>query len=174
MDMEAVVQPLTTNLLELVAGWDGPRVVSGYWPIRGEIDSRPIMAGLIAAGHQITLPVVVARERPMIFRRWTPDTEMIKGDLPVYEPEPDAPELLPDTLLIPMLAFDQHGFRLGMGGGFYDRTVPELRKLGPVTLIGLAHHAQQGEDLPREPHDVPLDWIVTDQGAMSFASKADG
>lgn len=171
--MTAVVEPLTANLLELAASWDAPRVVSGYWPIRGEVDSRPIMMGLLEAGHQITLPVVVARERPMIFRKWTPDTEMIRGDLPIFEPEPGAPELLPDTLLIPMLAFDDHGFRLGMGGGFYDRTVPELRKLGPVTLIGLAHHQQRGEPLPRERHDVPLDWIVTDQGAMSFAEQAE-
>jgi len=143
-----------------------PRVpVSAYWPLDDEFDPRPLIDHLQAAGHPIGLPVVVGRGQPLVFRRWLPGMELVPGNFRVLTPPPEAPEVTPAVILAPLLAFDRAGYRLGYGGGFYDRTIAKLRAAGKVLVIGVAYAAQEVSTVPRDATDQPLDWIVTEAGA---------
>src|SRR5690606_25805829 len=104
--------------------------VSAYWPLPEELDPRPLATRLHAAGHPVGLPVVVARGAPLLFRLWQPGMTLVEGAYRVLTPPPEAPEVVPAVLLMPLLAFDGAGFRLGYGGGFYDRTLAGLRARG--------------------------------------------
>lgn len=143
-------------------------VVSAYWPMGEELDPRPLMEALHAAGHGICLPVVVRRAAPLVFRAWTPETVLSPNVFGVSAPPPEAPVVRPDALLVPLLAFDADGWRLGYGGGYYDRTLRELRAGGGALAVGFGYAAQEVEALPREPFDEPLDWIVTECEARAF------
>src|SRR4051812_37865961 len=149
-------------------------VVSGYWPLDGELDIRPLLHQIHEQGHPIGLPVVKAKGQPLLFRRWSPGMALVQGSFKVLTPPEGAPELEPDVLLVPLLAFDRAGFRLGYGGGFYDRTLEKRRHeahsgrsipRGPVLAIGIAFAAQETDSLPRGPFDQRLDWIVTEAWA---------
>ena len=144
-------------------------IVSGYWPLPGELDIRPLIHQIHEAGHRIALPVVKAKGEPLLFRHWTPGTPLIQGSFKVMTPPEGAPELEPQVLLVPLLAFDGAGFRLGYGGGFYDRTLEKRRREAhsghPVLGIGIAFSAQETESLPRGPFDQRLDWIATEAWA---------
>jgi 5-formyltetrahydrofolate cyclo-ligase len=146
--------------------------VSGYWPLPGELDIRPLLHRIHDAGHPIGLPVVLGKAQPLLFRRWSPGTTLVQGSFRVMTPPEGAPELVPDVLLVPLLAFDQAGYRLGYGGGFYDRTLEKRRREAHsghrVVAIGIAFAAQETEDLPRGPFDQPLDWIVTEAWARQI------
>ena len=141
-------------------------VVSAYWPIRDELDVRPLMSRLHDAGVRVVLPVVVRRGAALVFRAWTPDTEMLPGAFGVPVPPPAAPVARPDFLVVPLLAFDRRGYRLGYGGGYYDRTLAALRaEPAPVVAVGYAYREQEVAAVPRGPRDQPLDWIVTEHEA---------
>lgn len=140
-------------------------VVSGFVPIRDEIDVMPLLADLAGRGHPCTLPVVTGRRQPLEFRAWAPGDPLLPGPFDVPAPAPDAAVLRPDLLLVPMLAFDRRGGRIGYGAGFYDATLALLRRDGPVLAVGVAFAGQQVEAVPVEPHDQPLDWIVTERAA---------
>ena len=146
--------------------------VSGYWPLPGELDIRPLLHQIHDQGHPIGLPVVTGKGQPLAFRRWAPGTPLVQGSFKVMTPPEGAPELEPDVLLVPLLAFDRAGFRLGYGGGFYDRTLEKRRREAhsgrPVLAIGVAFAAQETESLPRGPFDQHLDWIVTEAWARTF------
>lgn len=146
-------------------------VVSGYWPLEGEIDVRPALAMFHEAGHPVGLPVVVGRAEPLLFRRWQPGCRMIQGSFRVMTPPGDAALVLPRFLLVPLLAFDGEGYRLGYGGGFYDRTLAALRPNGGAVAIGVAYAAQEVAIVPRGPFDQPLDYIVTERGVLRFGQK---
>jgi 5-formyltetrahydrofolate cyclo-ligase len=135
---------------------DGP--VAAYWPIRSETDPRPAAALLRARGHAILLPCVSAGG--LVFRLWNEGDSLIRGDLGMMEPGPAAPALSPATLLVPLAAFDRRGHRIGYGKGFYDRA---LAALGPVAALGIAFATQEIPAIPDEPHDHPLDFVVTEQ-----------
>lgn len=152
----------------LAALRDAPgRNVSGYWPIRTEIDPRPSMVEL-AQSHVLCLPDVAGEGRPLVFRRWRPGAEMIPGAFGTSWPA-DPELVVPETLIVPLAAFTDDGYRLGYGGGFYDRTLEQLRKKGPVTAIGFAYEAQRADSLPLEATDQPLDALVTETGIRRFA-----
>ena len=137
-------------------------VVSGYWPIRGEPDPRPLLGELHRAGVTIALPVVETRAAPLVFRRWTPETRMIRGDWNIPVPPPGAEVLVPDMTLAPCLGWDGGCYRLGWGGGYFDRT---LAALSPRPLaIGIALAAARLSTIFPQPHDIPLDVIVTEGG----------
>lgn len=138
-------------------------VISGFIPYKSEITTVPLMNALRRDGWQTALPIVVAPEQPLLFRAWAPGEPLVPGvwDIPI--PTDEAPEVLPDVLLVPMLAFDRRGFRLGYGGGFYDRTLEKLRMLKKVVAIGVAYHAQLVDQVPIGPHDAPLDYVMTEQ-----------
>ena len=144
-------------------------VVSAYWPMRSEIDPRPLMAALHARGHGIGLPVMLGAGQPLIFRSWEPGLALVPGGYGTEVPGPERPELRPEVLLVPLLAFDRAGYRLGYGGGFYDRTLARLRAAGPALAVGLAHAGQEVAEVPRDAHDQRLDWIATETEAMKIA-----
>jgi 5-formyltetrahydrofolate cyclo-ligase len=144
----------------------GRRVISGFQPYKSEISVLPLMAKLAADGWLTALPVVVAKGQPLVFRRWVPGDETVPGTWDIPVPPETAEEVEPDMLLDPMLAFDRQGYRLGYGGGFYDRTLELLRKHKQITAIGVAYAAQETAEVPRGPHDQPLDWIMTEAGCF--------
>ncbi|MFB2593282.1 5-formyltetrahydrofolate cyclo-ligase [Paracoccus sp. p4-l81] len=140
-------------------------VLAGYMPMRSEIDPLPAMAAHHGAGGTVGVPVILARATPLVFHRWTPDAAMIPGTFGAQVPQAGVP-VQPQVLIVPLLAFDARGFRLGYGGGFYDRTLAGLRARGPVTAIGFAWGAQQVDQVPTEPTDEVLDLIVTEAGII--------
>jgi len=140
-------------------------VVSGFLPYQSEIDVRPLMARLAEAGMVTALPVVAGRNRPLLFRAWRPGDHTEPGAWNIPVPLASAAEVVPDVLLVPMLAFDSGGYRLGYGGGFYDRTLEALRRTGKPVAVGVAYAAQEVHHVPHAAHDQPLDWILTEMGA---------
>ncbi len=142
--------------------------VSGYWPGRSELDIRPLMARLQEAGHPIGLPVVMGRGKPLSFRRWRSGDHLEPRAFGLMEPAAAAPEMAPKVLLVPFLAFDREGYRIGYGAGYYDLTLASLRGHGEVLAIGVGYAAQGVASLPRDGHDERLDWVVTEEGAVAF------
>lgn len=141
-------------------------VVSAYWPMDGELDLRPLMAALHAAGHPIALPVVVGKRQPLTFRAWAPGDVLDPATFGTRIPGADKPERTPGVILAPLLAFDRRGYRLGYGGGFYDRTLAILRSRGRVLAVGMAYAGQEVAAVPHGPNDERLDWIVTETEAI--------
>ena len=146
-------------------GRGGGAVVAGYWPIGAELDCRPLLQGLGAAGWGCALPVIDGVSASLRFRRWRVGESLVAGRHGVQEPLAGSPEVTPAVILVPMLAFDRAGHRLGQGGGYYDRTLERLRSHGSVLAVGLAFAGQEQAAVPVEPHDQPLDWIVTETEA---------
>ena len=138
--------------------------VSFYWPIRTELDPRPVMEEKAALGT-VCLPVT-AGYAPLTFLPWRPGTPMTTDGFGVSTPAGGDP-VLPRTLVLPLLAFDATGQRLGYGAGHYDRTLEKLRALHPVTAIGFAYSAQECAAVPTEPTDQPLNMIVTERGILT-------
>lgn len=138
----------------------------GYAPIRSEADPRPILALLSDKGWQCALPTVSRESAHLVFRAWRPADTMTTGGYGIPEPQTDQPECVPDVLLVPMLAFDEFGHRLGYGAGHYDRTLARLRGEGDILAIGLAYAGSQVDSLPAADHDEPMDLIVTEAGII--------
>ena len=136
--------------------------LSVYWPKGDELDPRPLMTALHELGHEIGLPIVVARATALLFRRWAPGDLLQPAGFGLLVPGADQPEVTPRVVFAPLLAFDRAGYRLGYGGGFYDRTLAWLGARGTVLAVGLAYAGQETATLPRAPTDRRLDWIVTE------------
>ncbi|MEO5336376.1 MAG: 5-formyltetrahydrofolate cyclo-ligase [Magnetospirillum sp. WYHS-4] len=149
------------TLLELEPGRDA---AAGYWPMDGEADIRPAMELLAAKGFATALPVVAKPGSPLLFRAWRPSEALRRGPHGASEPLEDAPEVEPTLILLPLVAFDGLGFRLGMGGGYYDRTLAALRARRRVVAVGVGHGRQRVDRLPCDRHDQPLDWVLTEEG----------
>lgn len=148
---------------------DSDDVVSGYWPIRDELDIRRLLTGLTDQGIGCALPVVDGRDKPLRFRRWQPGLELVQRPFGLSEP-PDAARLLtPRIVLVPLLAVDSRGNRLGYGGGYYDRTLTFLRQSVPIVAVGIAFEAQLVADVPHDARDAALDWLVTEKSVYRFA-----
>ncbi len=157
------------SLAQTGIGFAGPSegaVVSGYAAIGEELDPLPLLKRLAGEGHPIALPVIVSKGTPLKFRQWEPGTPLEPGAFSVPVPGEDAPELTPEILLVPLLAFDAGGFRLGYGAGFYDRTLAGLRAKGSITAIGIAFDEQRLETVPRDAYDEALDWVLTPSGSL--------
>ena len=146
-------------------------VVAGYWPVGAEADVRPLLEQAATTGMHCALPVVQSRSTPLLFRLWDRKTELVSGAHGTLQPDSTNETVTPDVVLTPLLAFDRVGFRLGQGGGYYDRTLADLRTQGRVVVIGIAFKAQEVDVVPRAPHDQPLDWIVTEVGARRFGER---
>lgn len=139
------------------------RHVGFYWPFRGEYDARPLARALHAEGARLALPVVAERGRPLLFRPWRPGVRLVPGIWDIPEPaEGDA--VVPDTLLVPLLGFDRHCYRLGHGGGYYDRTLAAMPRR-PLA-IGIGFEAARLATIHPQPHDIPMDLVVTEQGLV--------
>ena len=143
-------------------------VVSAYWPLREELDPRPLMLALVARGARLCLPVVVAAERPLSFRAWAPGDPLVEARFGTHVPIQSAEVLVPEVLLVPLLAFDRQGYRLGYGGGFYDRTLAALRGDRRVSAVGVAYAGQEVAAVPIEATDQRLDALVTEKYLLAF------
>jgi 5-formyltetrahydrofolate cyclo-ligase len=146
-------------------------VVSGYSPIRNEIDPVPLMRKIAEQGGQLALPAVMARGQSLTFRAWSPNDRMVMGPLGILEPSPAAAEVLPDIMLVPLAAFDRLGHRIGYGAGHYDYTFAHLRKTKAVRGVGIAFAAQQIKAVPALAHDVALDYVLTETRTFDFRSS---
>jgi 5-formyltetrahydrofolate cyclo-ligase len=145
-------------------------IVSGYAPIRSEIDPMPLMLELATQGARLALPTVTARGQSLSFRAWSPRDKMVLGPLGILEPSPAAAEIIPDVMLVPLAAFDRLGHRIGYGAGHYDRSLAHLRKSKVIVAIGIAFAAQEIEAVPALSHDVPLEYVLTETRMFDFRS----
>jgi len=160
----AVIETQLERLLTDVSG----KIVAFCWPYQAEYDARALILRFLTRGARAALPVVVAPRQPMVFREWTPETKLVAGvyDIPVPV---ESPEVLPTVMLMPLAGFDDAGYRLGYGGGFFDRT---LAALSPrPSAIGVGFELARVPTIYPQPHDIPLDYIVTELGAQR---RADG
>lgn len=156
----------TRHLVDYVLSLPDVSIVSAYMAIQTEIDPMAAMVELHENGRIIALPVIQGKDRPLLFREWAPDAAMIEGDFGALIPRGGA-ELRPDLIIAPLVAFDRAGNRMGYGGGFYDRTIAQLRKSAPLRAIGFAFAGQEVPQLPVEPTDQPLSALVTETGVIT-------
>jgi len=147
---------------------EAPAIVSGFWPMRDEIDVRPLLIELANQGCQLALPVVRGKKERLLFRAWRPGDSLEAGAFGTLQPQARRETLEPEVLLVPLLACDEEGWRLGYGGGFYDRTLAALRALHRVTAIGVGFDAQLVPEVPHGADDQQIDWLLTDQRAYAF------
>lgn len=156
--LDAVAQAF---LMAHLRPWAG-RPLAGYLPIRTEIDPRPVMA---AWEGPVGVPVVDGPGRPLRFLAWRPDCAVVEGQYGILVPQ-SGEEIVPDVLIVPLAAFDPGGVRLGYGGGFYDRTLGELKARADVHAVGFAYSVQREQVLPCEATDILLDAVVTEHGVL--------
>lgn len=142
--------------------------VSAFAPMTDEADPIPLLEALAERGHPTGLPVTPRGRVPLEFRLWRSGEPRVPGQLGILEPTATAAAFEPDILLVPLLAFDRAGHRLGYGAGYFDRTLRELRAKKPILAIGIAYAGQEVDALPAEPHDEKLDWVVTEREARRF------
>jgi 5-formyltetrahydrofolate cyclo-ligase len=144
-------------------------VISAYWPLDDEFDCRPLLEALLKNGHAIAMPVVAGPKQPLVFRHWKPGDAMAESSFGIMEPLAEAGVVQPDAIITPLVAYNAQGFRLGYGGGYYDRTLRALRQTAPDLLaIGLAFASQVMAELPVDGGDEPLDWLVHERGVQKF------
>jgi 5-formyltetrahydrofolate cyclo-ligase len=145
--------------------------IAGYFPIGSELDPRPAMQALAARGDALALPVTGRAGTVLVFRRWVPGTALVPGPFGTSHPPENAPAVRPDILLVPLVAFDRQGHRLGYGTGFYDRTIAALKAEGPLVAWGLAYDDQEVAEVPAGPHDARLDGVITERRVVQFAGE---
>ena len=143
-------------------------IVSGFSPLKSEINPVPLMRVFAAAGAALALPVVAGRGEPLIMRSWNFGEPLVSGVWGIREPPPSAPEVFPDILIVPMLAFDRNGHRIGYGAGYYDMTIARLRGMKPVIALGIAYAAQEIAQIPTTPRDAALDLVLTERETIDF------
>ena len=155
------------NLERVLAEFPDELVVAGYLSVKSEINPVPVMEKLSGQGRKLCVPVVASPRLPLKFRQWSPSVPVVAAAHGIPVPATGA-WLRPDILIVPLLAFDARGFRLGYGGGHYDRTLESLRNSGQVSAVGFAYASQQLDRVPTEAFDQPLDMVVTERGVTNF------
>nr|WP_211106062.1 5-formyltetrahydrofolate cyclo-ligase [Nitrospirillum iridis] len=185
LDRAAAAKAMADNFLTAL-----PKITDGlapvgltiafYWPMGDEIDPRPLMHRAVATGVKGALPVCQAKGQPLLFRRWRPGTLLAPDSMGVPAPMaealpgaegPDGGAIVPDVVLVPLLAFDRRGARLGYGAGFYDRTLAALRRQRAIQAVGIAFADQELDKVPCDAHDQGLDWIVTERYAVRAGQR---
>ena len=146
-------------------------IVSGFMPLKSEINPLLLMRKLAEAGAQLALPVVAGRGKPLIMRAYSFGDELAAGQWGIRQPKPEAPEVAPDVLIVPLLAFDRAGHRLGYGAGYYDMTINSLRARKPVTAVGVAFAAQEIDAVPITARDARLDLVLTEREVIDFRGR---
>ena len=141
-------------------------IVSGFMPIRSEINPIPLLRRCAEAGAQLALPAIVGRGKALSLRSWSVGEKLNAGQWGIREPVADAPEVKPDFMLVPLAAFDRGGGRIGYGAGYYDMTISAVRAFKPVVAIGVAYAAQEVPEVPILPHDVRLDLVLTERESI--------
>jgi 5-formyltetrahydrofolate cyclo-ligase len=143
-------------------------IVSGFMSLKSEVNPLPLMRKLADAGASLALPVVAGRGKPLIMRSWQWGAPLVAGVWGIREPGHAAPEVQPDILLVPLLAFDRGGHRIGYGAGYYDLTIAQLRAKKPVTAVGIAFAAQEVESVPKTAFDARLDLVLTENETIDL------
>jgi 5-formyltetrahydrofolate cyclo-ligase len=143
-------------------------IVSGFSPLKTEINPLPLMRRLAEAGARLALPVVAGRGKPLVMRSYAFGQALNEGVWGIREPKDDAPEVDPDILIVPLAAFDRRGNRIGYGAGYYDMTISRLRSLKPVVAVGIAYAAQEVSEVPTTARDAPLDLVLTERDVFDF------
>jgi 5-formyltetrahydrofolate cyclo-ligase len=161
---------IADRLPELVAA--EAAVVAAYWPLPGELDPRPALERLAARGHRLALPRMQGKTLPLAFHAWDWGQALVRGGFAVMQPDQAAPTAIPDVVLVPLLAFDRRGHRLGYGRGYYDRTLRAVRAEGARVAIGLAFALQEVEAVPSGPLDEPLDAVLTERESLSWSQAS--
>lgn len=165
----AAAAEIAIHLCAAIGNQIANKIVAGYWPLAEELDPRPVMEALSARGADLALPADIVADHALAFRAWALNDPLQIGSFGISTPEAAQPIVVPDIVLVPLLAFDKDGYRLGFGGGFYDRTIALFETMGhKPLLIGLAFAAQEMPKLPRENHDRSLDMIVTEEGLKTW------
>ena len=141
--------------------------IAGYWPLGTELDVRPLMRCL-SDNHELSLPCTPAKGEPLVFKRWSQGQKLVTGLFGTKEPVEGSECIIPDLVLVPLLAFSSRGERLGYGGGYYDRTLTNLRQQKSIFACGVAYVAQQTEIIPTNNHDALLDGILTEEYFKAF------
>ncbi len=149
--------------LSMFASFEAGTTIAGYWPIGDELDARFLMHQLERSGFKIALPVVTEENAPLSFRLWGQGDPLEKGPFGTQQPLSDAPEVMPAALIAPLLSYDADCYRLGWGGGYYDRT---LAANTHIKAFGFAYAAQFVETIPRGQHDWPMQGIITETGVI--------
>ena len=157
----------TSLLIDALVCFPMVEVVSGYMPIKTEISPLEAMKKLVIAGKRLCLPVVQSAGTPLVFREWSPSSVMVKGAFGAQIPKYGT-LLKPELLIVPLVAFDRRGARLGYGGGFYDRSLERLRSEKPTIAVGFAYSSQEVEKVPTERTDQQLDLVVTENEIIDF------
>ena len=145
-------------------------IVSGFMPLKSEINPLPLLRKLAEAGAQLALPAVAGKSKPLAMRGWAFGTPLASGVWGIREPMPDALAVDPDILIVPLLAFDRRGYRLGYGAGYYDMTLTGLRGRKPIVAVGIAYSAQEVDTVPITPRDARLDLVLTEKETIDFRS----
>jgi 5-formyltetrahydrofolate cyclo-ligase len=145
-------------------------IVSGFMPMKTEINPLPLLHKLSDAGAQLALPAIAGRGKPLIMRAWKFGDPLKAGQWGIREPVPEAPEVAPDILIVPLAAFDRACHRIGYGAGYYDMTINALRATKKVIAIGIAFAAQEIPKVPATEHDAPLDLVLTEREVIDFRS----
>ena len=159
-------QAIAERGIPLIESLDFPRDASGYHAIRYELDPLPLLTRLHGQGYRLGLPRT--GEGPSLsFREWFPGCPLVRGKLGVFEPSDMQPAMQPAIVLVPVLAFDRDGNRLGYGAGYYDACLRDLRRGARVIAIGIAFDEQEVPEIPREPQDEPLDMVLTPSGVIA-------
>jgi 5-formyltetrahydrofolate cyclo-ligase len=164
----AFSERLKTLGLDLAARHQA-RAVSAFYPIRGEPDTLALLSLLAARGLVTALPITGGRGDRLTFRAFRPGDPLVTGAMRIPEPSPDAGLVEPDLLFVPLAAFDRRGHRIGYGAGHYDRTLAFLRAQRPTVAVGVAYAVCEVEAVPDQPHDVPLDYLLTDAELIKVA-----
>lgn len=155
---------LSRTVLQIIEARQSKEVIAAYWPIGTEADIRVLLSDLQRAGHPLALPRMVGADRPLEFRLFESGDPLSPGPHNIRQPSAEAPLVRPGVVLVPLLAFDKAGYRIGYGAGYYDRTLEALRAAGNLLAIGIAYAGQMVDHIPAEAHDQPLDLIATEEG----------
>jgi 5-formyltetrahydrofolate cyclo-ligase len=147
-------------------------IVAGFMPMKSEISPLPLMRKLADAGAQLALPAIAGRGQPLIMRAYSFGNELARGQWGIREPKPEAAEVDPDILIVPLAAFDRTGHRIGYGAGYYDITIHALRAKKPITAVGIAYAVQEIREVPATPRDARLDLVLTERETIDFRGSA--
>ena len=174
---DAMPRELRADAAEAIAARPFPvavepgAVVSGFMPMKSEINPVPLLRKLADAGATLALPVVAGKGSPLIMRAWSFGEPLAAGVWGIREPRPDAPEVFPDILIVPLLAFDRRGHRIGYGAGYFDMTIAALRVRKPVVAAGIAFAAQEVAEIPTTPRDARLDLVLTEREVIDWRDR---
>jgi 5-formyltetrahydrofolate cyclo-ligase len=166
---DALPADVRSAVAEAIAGRPFPvsavpgAIVSGFMPMTGEINPMPLMKRFSGGGARLALPVIAGRGRPLVMRAWNFGEPLVSGVWGIREPPVQAAEVEPDIVLVPLVAFDRAGRRLGYGGGYYDLTITRLRARKPIVAMGIAYAVQEIPAVPAAPHDAALDLVLTER-----------